>query len=146
VTGLLTRLACGATALIAVGTIAACGGQKSTSTTSPPSTTTTTTAAPATSATSPSSTPAASTVVFEVTGTGQALTIDTDPSPPDQNRWYDQPLPWQRSTTIGSDVSLLQVVAVGKDNTQPGCRITLDGKVVAEEPIGGSAHCTYQRP
>jgi hypothetical protein len=36
---------------------------------------------------------------------------------------------------------MLQVVAVGGDN--PGCRIVLDGRVVAEQPPGGSAHCIY---
>jgi hypothetical protein len=47
---------------------------------------------------------------------------------------------------VGSDVQLLQVVAVGRDTPGPGCRITLDGKVVAEEPIGGNAHCIFSRP
>jgi hypothetical protein len=90
----------------------------------------------------PSQTPAAvpdATVLFEVTGSGTVITIDTDPT---TDRVYDAPLPWQRTITVGPDVQLLQVVAVGGDNA--GCRITLDGQVVTEQPAG-SAHCTYTR-
>jgi hypothetical protein len=79
-------------------------------------------------------------VLFEVTGSGTAITIDTDPT---TDRVYDAPLPWQRTITVGPDVQLLQVVAVGADNA--GCRITLNGQVVTEQPAG-SAHCTYTRP
>ena len=100
-----------------------------------------------TSAEAPESTPSQSpaaaadaTVLFEVTGSGTAITIDTDPT---TDRVYDAPLPWQRTITVGSDVQLLQVVAVGGDNA--GCRITLNGQVVTEQPAG-SAHCTYTRP
>ncbi|ART68228.1 hypothetical protein BTO20_06190 [Mycobacterium dioxanotrophicus] len=91
----------------------------------------------------PSQSPAAAadaTVLFEVTGSGTAITIDTDPT---TDRVYDAPLPWQRTITVGPDVQLLQVVAVGADNA--GCRITLNGQVVTEQPAG-SAHCTYTRP
>ena len=91
----------------------------------------------------PSQAPAAvpdATVVFEVTGSGNAMTIDTDPT---TERVYDAPLPWQRTITVGPDVQLLQVVAVGGDDL--ACRITLDGQVVTEQPAG-SAHCTYTRP
>lgn len=97
-------------------------------------------------ATQPKPTPQAQAgnVVFEVTGSGEVYNIVTDPSGPfvaDHTK-----LPWQRTTTIGPDVQLLQVVATGRDTPGPGCRITLDGKVVAEEPVGGSAHCVYSRP
>lgn len=100
------------------------------------------TAAEAT-APAPTQTPAATpnaTVLFEVTGTGTAITVDTDPA---TERVLDAPLPWQRTIQIGDDVQLLQVVAVGAEDA--GCRITLDGQVVAEQPAG-SAHCTYTRP
>ncbi|MGO4446840.1 MmpS family transport accessory protein [Mycobacterium sp. 2YAF39] len=83
------------------------------------------------------------TVVFEVTGTGSALTIDLVPSGPD--RLYDVPLPWSSTVTITPDVTQLQVVVVGKGETSPGCRITLQGKVVAEKPDGGDAHCVFDR-
>jgi Mycobacterium membrane protein len=91
----------------------------------------------------PSQTPAPApdaTVLFEVTGSGTAITIDTDPA---TDRVYDAPLPWQRTVSVGPDVQLLQVIAVGGDDA--GCRITLDGQVVTEQPAG-SAHCTYTRP
>ena len=83
------------------------------------------------------------TVVFEVTGTGSALTIDLVPSGPD--RLYNVPLPWSSTITITPDVNQLQVVVVGTGETGPGCKITLDGKVVAEQPEGGNAHCVFDR-
>jgi Mycobacterium membrane protein len=83
------------------------------------------------------------TVVFEVTGTGSALTIDLVPSGPD--RLYNVPLPWTSTITITPDVNQLQVVVVGTGESGPGCKITLDGKVVAEQPEGGSAHCVFDR-
>ena len=58
----------------------------------------------------------------------------------------DVALPYSKTITIGSDVKQLQVVVVGKDTAGPGCRITLNGKNVAEEPVGGSAHCIYTIP
>jgi len=82
------------------------------------------------------------TVVFEVTGSGTVYSIDTDPA--GARVAEDTPLPWQRSITVGPDVQLLQVVAVGK-TASPGCRILLDGKVVAEQPVGGNAHCIFDR-
>ncbi|OBC15809.1 hypothetical protein A5784_27300 [Mycobacterium sp. 852013-50091_SCH5140682] len=98
-------------------------------------------------ATQPVPTPGASasgsTVLFEVTGSGEVFNIVTDPSGadvPDHTK-----IPWQRTMTIGPDVQMLQVVATGRDAPGPGCRITLDGKVVAEQPIGGSAHCVFTR-
>lgn len=86
--------------------------------------------------------PASASVVFEVTGSGSVYTIDTDPG---SQRVYNAQLPWRQSTTIGPDVQMLQVVAVGKDTPGPGCRISLDGQVVAEKPPGGDAHCIFNR-
>jgi hypothetical protein len=86
----------------------------------------------------------ANTVVFEVTGPGEVFNIVTDPdtgSVPDHTK-----LPFTRTTTIGPDVHLLQVVATGRDAPGPGCRITLNGKVVAQEPTGGNAHCIFSLP
>jgi hypothetical protein len=81
------------------------------------------------------------TVVFEVTGPGEVYNIVTDPDGglvPDHTA-----LPFKRTMTIGSDVHLLQVVATGRTAPGPGCRIILGGKVVAEEPVGGNAHCIF---
>ena len=83
------------------------------------------------------------TVVFEVTGSGEALTIDTVPAGPE--RLQDVPLPWTDTITITPDVQQLQVVVIGKGEPGPGCKIVLDGKVVAEQPIGGNAHCIFDR-
>ena len=111
----------------------------------PPSSAASATSAQATDEASTTTTPAgkAETVVFEVTGTGSALTIDLVPSGPD--RLYDVPLPWSNTVTITPDVSQLQVVVVGKGEASPGCKITLDGNVVAEKPPGGDAHCVFDR-
>jgi Mycobacterium membrane protein len=110
------------------------------------STTATSTTAPEpTGATTTSTTVAgnALTVVFEVTGSGSALTIDTVPAGP--NRLYNVPLPWTDTITITPDVQQLQVVVVGTSEPGPGCKITVDGRVVAEQPVGGSAHCVFDR-
>ncbi len=111
----------------------------------PPSSAASATSAEATAET-PATTAAAGkpeTVVFEVTGTGSALTIDLVPSGPD--RLYDIPLPWSSTVTITPDITQLQVVVVGKGEASPGCKITLDGTVVAEKPPGGDAHCVFDR-
>jgi Mycobacterium membrane protein len=83
-------------------------------------------------------------VLFEAFGTGGAYSVDTVPA--EGQRVIDVALPYSKTITIGSDVKQLQVVVVGKDTPGPGCRITLNGKIVAEEPVGGSAHCTYTMP
>jgi hypothetical protein len=76
-------------------------------------------------------------VVFEVTGTGTVYSIDLDPG---GRVPEDTAAPFTASQSIGPDVSLLQVVVVTKTGSQ-GCRITLDGVVVAEEAPGDAAHC-----
>jgi hypothetical protein len=80
------------------------------------------------------------TVLFEATGSGSAYTIDTDPS---SDRIYEAQLPWQQRVQVPTDTHLLQVVVVGKDDPGPGCRITVQGIVVVEEPEGGSGHCIW---
>lgn len=81
-------------------------------------------------------------VTFEALGSGQALTIDTDPA---IDRVYNATLPWSRTIEAGPNVTMFQVVVVGNGTTAPGCRITIGGHVVAEQPVGGSAHCIYTR-
>lgn len=83
-----------------------------------------------------------STVVFEALGSGQALTIDVDPA---VDRVYNATLPWSKTIQAGPDVTMFQVVVVGNGSTAPGCRISINGHVVAEQPVGGSAHCIYTR-
>lgn len=91
----------------------------------------------------PEPTPAAQpTAVFEVSGPGQVFNIVTDP--PTAQVADHTPLPWSRQITVDPNEDMLQVVATGRDG-QPGCRILLNGQVVAEQPIGGSAHCIWTR-
>lgn len=82
------------------------------------------------------------TVTFEVFGPGSVYTIDTDPA---TDRVYESSLPWRRSITVGPDVQMFQVVAVGKDSPGPGCRILIGVKQVVEQPVGGPAHCIFTR-
>jgi len=82
-----------------------------------------------------------STVVFEITGSGTVYSIDTDPA---MNRVPEgTAVPFKRTVTVGPEVTLLQVIAVGKTGDQ-GCRITVDGVVVVEQGAG-DAHCVYDR-
>jgi hypothetical protein len=112
----------------------------------PDKTAASTPAATATEQTTPATSAAGGpeTVVFEVTGTGSALTIDLVPAG-DPERLYNVPLPWTSTITITPDINQLQVVVVGSGETNPGCKITLEGKVVAEKPVGGDAHCVFDR-
>jgi hypothetical protein len=80
------------------------------------------------------------TLTFEVTGAGDLYGIVTDPATAavgDGAR-----APWNRTITDPGD-SLYQLVVTTKNGAQ-GCRITLNGKVVAEQPIGNSPHCIYK--
>lgn len=101
-------------------------------------------ASPTTTAPTSAAEAAGDTVVFEVTGTGTATTIDLVPAGDDE-RLYDVPLPWSTTISITGDVTQLQVVAVGSGATNPGCKITLNGDVVAEKPEGADAHCVFDR-
>ena len=96
--------------------------------------------------TAPASADPPKTVVLEATGNGTAVTIDIyDPNP--ESRLYNQPLPLSRSVNLApASGDLFQIVAVPDGTTQPGCRILVNGQVVAEEPVGGSAQCIYTAP
>jgi hypothetical protein len=90
-------------------------------------------------------TPAASSVsgVYEITGSGTAITIDIDPAGSDgETHFSSVELPWRRPFSAPAGTQLFQVIAVG--GVDAGCRILIDDEVVAEEPAG-SAHCVYQR-
>jgi Mycobacterium membrane protein len=78
------------------------------------------------------------TVTFEAFGPARATTIDLDPS---TSRIYDAALPFSRTVTIAPGTTLLQVVVVGSTDVNPGCRIKVNGKVLAEKPVGDDAHC-----
>lgn len=81
-------------------------------------------------------------VVFEITGSGTVYNIDADPG--GRMASENTAVPWKRSTSVGPDVQLLQIVAVTKTGEQ-GCRITLDGTVVVDQAPGTSAHCVFNR-
>ena len=82
-------------------------------------------------------------VVFEVTGTGEVYSIVTDP---DSGQVPDHTTtPWSRTLSVPSDVGMLQVVATSR-GAPMGCRITMNGAVVAQKAPGGDAHCIWTRP
>lgn len=81
--------------------------------------------------------------VYEVTGSGTAITIDIDPAGADgKTHFTSVALPWRRPFTLPAETQLIQVVVVGA--AKAGCRILVDDEVVAEQPAG-SAHCVYER-
>jgi hypothetical protein len=92
----------------------------------------------------PQPTPTAnSTVLFEITGTGEVYSIVTDP---DSGQVPDHTAtPWSRTVSVSSDVGMLQVIATSR-GAPLGCRIILNGKVVAEKSPSGDAHCVWTRP
>jgi hypothetical protein len=81
-------------------------------------------------------------VTFEVTGSGTVYSIVTDPStsPVGEN----SPAPFKRTVSVNPDTKLFQVVATTKTGQQ-GCRLTVNGTVVAEQPVGSNPHCVYNR-
>jgi predicted membrane-bound mannosyltransferase len=143
-----------AAAAVLVAATAACANQQQLPTTGLPTVLPTTSkAAPSTSsATSPSTTSAAAattpatsgTVVYKVTGSGTALTIDWTPADAAGagDRKQSVPLPWTKEVPDAGTASVYEVVVIGGDNV--GCQIVRGGKVVAEEPAGGSGHCVFK--
>jgi len=130
---------------LCLATLVGCGGAATRQPASSPEATAEST--PAESSEVPQQAPketASGAVLFEAFGMGSAYSVDTVPA--EGQRMTDVALPYSTTITIGSDVKQLQVVVIGKDTPGPGCRITLNGKIVAEEPVGGSAHCTYDIP
>lgn len=96
--------------------------------------------APSASSTAdPSPTTALSTTraVYEVNGSGTALTIDYDVGT--GMRESEVPLPWRKEFTPPADMELYQIViVVAPESTN--CRIILDGTVVDEQTTG---RCSY---
>lgn len=91
----------------------------------------------------PTPTPQAQrTVVFEVTGTGTVYSIDFDPAGATVGE--NTAVPYKRTLKIDPNVVVLTMNAVTKTGSQ-GCRITLDGNVVAEQPAPNS-FCTFSIP
>ncbi|HTK62793.1 MAG TPA: protein kinase [Pseudonocardia sp.] len=88
---------------------------------------------------SPSSGVGEVTAVFEVTGTGRATNIDVDDGGQGAHLYYEA-LPFRKDSLVAADIGRLQLYATGAT----GCRITLNGKVVAQD--SAAAKCVYTRP
>jgi hypothetical protein len=71
-------------------------------------------------------------LTLELTGTGTALTVDVY-DPKAEPRKYNLPLPYSHTVpNTAKSGDLIQIVGVGKGDTQLGCRILLGSNVVAE--------------
>ena len=90
--------------------------------------------------------PQAGLVLLKLTGSGTANTIDVyDPTA--EARRYNVALPYERSVSVSpKSGDLYQIVGLGKGDTAVGCSISVNGNVVAEQPIGGSGQCVYTAP
>ena len=134
-----------AVTVVVVGAIGGCGTKGTpkaeTGGSSATSSTASSSSAPSSAGTSTPAAAAGDTVTFEVTGPGKVYSINTDPST--EFVPEDTPTPFTRTIKVPPTTDLLQVVVTGKDNQ--GCRILLNDKVVAEQPIGGSGHCIFNR-
>ncbi|MDT5093507.1 MAG: hypothetical protein QOH60_2870 [Mycobacterium sp.] len=90
---------------------------------------------------SPGSPQGQANVVLEITGSGTVYSIDIDPG--GRVATENTAVPWKKSMTVGPEVDLIQVISVAKTGNQ-GCRITVNGKVVVNQP--NDSHCSYSRP
>ncbi|MHA7666149.1 MmpS family transport accessory protein [Mycolicibacterium sp. HS_4_1] len=85
-------------------------------------------------------------VMLSVTGTGTASTIDTY-DPKAEPRLHDVALPFSSTVAVSpKSGDLFELVVVGKGDSRPGCTISVNGNVVAQQPVGGSGQCTYNVP
>jgi hypothetical protein len=81
--------------------------------------------------------------LFEVSGSGKAISLHVDDGTSQGLDLYNVPVPFRKQTKVDANVALLQVHAAGVDG-QASCRISLDGKVVVENT--DAADCVYSRP
>jgi hypothetical protein len=82
------------------------------------------------------------TVIFEVTGSGTVFSVVTNPATSPVGE--DRPMPFKRTIEINPDTKTFGVTVSTKSGSQ-GCRITVNGTVVAEQPAGDSPQCAYTR-
>jgi hypothetical protein len=87
----------------------------------------------------PAPPPAKRTVVFEVTGTGKALTVTTTVGATVHNE-MSVTLPWTRTVEVPADApsaSVMLVVVAGPDGAEVHGRYTIDGTTVREGKASG---------
>lgn len=84
-----------------------------------------------------------STVTFEVFGPGEVYAIWIEPGGLAAEDHTS--LDWSTTFTAGSDVTYFSVSPTGRATPGPGCRITIDGVIVAEQAIGSGEICTFER-
>jgi hypothetical protein len=90
--------------------------------------------------------PGHDTVILESTGNGRMTNVVFS-DPVTKPAQYDVALPFSHTvrTTLKSG-DLYQIVGTGNSTTQVGCRITVNGTVVAEHDPGAGDQCVYTVP
>ena len=88
-------------------------------------------------------TPQASTIVLEVTGSGEVYSIWSIPFnqvAPDHTK-----MPFSKSYPLPADEDYVSLTWTSRDDSPKGCRITVDNKVVVEKPLGTKEDCVFTR-
>ncbi|BDY32895.1 hypothetical protein [Mycolicibacterium mageritense] len=96
-------------------------------------------------ANAPKPTPQASqsTIVLEVTGAGEVYSIWSIPF--NQVAGDHTKIPFSKSYPLPADEDYVSLTWTSRDDQQKGCRITVDGKVVVEKPVGTADTCVFTR-
>jgi hypothetical protein len=86
---------------------------------------------------------AQSTIVLEVTGSGEVYSIWSDPFgqvAPDHTK-----IPFSKSFPLPADENYVALTWTSRDHAGKGCKITVDDKVVVEKPVGTTENCVFTR-
>ena len=87
--------------------------------------------------------PTESTIVLEVTGSGEVYSID---SLPFGDLAEDHTMvPFSKSFPLPADEDYVALNWTSRDDQPKGCKITVDGKVVVEKPLGTTENCVFTR-
>lgn len=91
----------------------------------------------------PTTQAAGSTIVLEVTGSGEVYSIWSIPF--GQVGGDHTKIPFSRSYPLPADEDYVSLNWTSRDDAGKGCRITVDGKVVVEQPTGTAQDCVFTR-
>ena len=86
---------------------------------------------------------AQSTIVLEVTGSGEVYSVYSVPF--GQVAGDHAKMPFSRSYPLAADVNYVSLTWISRDDGQKGCKITVDNVVVVEKPLGTTENCVLDR-
>lgn len=86
---------------------------------------------------------APSTIVLEVTGSGEVYSIYSIPF--NQVAGDHTKMPFAKAYALTPDVKEVSLTWTSRDNNPKGCRIKVDNKVVVEKPLGTKESCLFTR-